>query len=383
VTTQETNELAIVRVLTPAVVFAPGGVDEVLGKIKAEVQTIDRDISTEQGRAVIRSTAYKIARSKTALDKMGKELGEQHFKAWKGITGERARIEKELDALRESFRKPLTDWEQAEFARLAAHEYAIKQIIELGKTEPGFTSQALQARIDELIAMPERDWQEFAKRASDTSMSVMAALNGQLQEAKRQEAERAELERLRQERIAREQAERDARIAAEAAELARRRAEEIAKAEAEAEERRVREVMDKIARDREQERRLAQEEQARVAREKEIAERARHDAERMAARAEEQRIAAERRAEQDRIDAAKPADEERQAAIEAERRRVSEEKAKAEAEDAARAANRRHRERINREARDALVALSLTTEHAALILNAIAAGKVPHVKITY
>ena len=96
-----------------------------------------------------------------------------------------------------------------------------------------------------------------------------------------------------------------------------------------------------------------------------------------------QRIAAERRAEQDRIDAAKRADEERQAAIEAERRRVSEEKAKAEAEDAARAANRRHRERINREARDALVALSLTTEHAALILNAIAAGKVPHVKITY
>jgi hypothetical protein len=411
VTTQETNELAIVKVLTPAVVFAPGGVDEVLGKIKAEVATIDRDISTEQGRAVIRSTAYKIARSKTALDKMGKELGETHFKQWKAITGERARIEEELDKLRESFRKPLTDWEQAEEDRVAGHQRAVDEIVQLGNFDGPVLSQEIQERIDKLMGIPKRDWQEFSQRAADTIQSIHAALEGRLQEAKRQEAERAELERLRAERAAREQAERDARIAAEAAEIARRKAEEIARAAAEEQARKAQEEMERVERERAEERRQAEEaaeraqqeaemerqraqaEQERVEREKAAAEQAAREAAERAERAEAERLAAvieaqraAREAEQDRIlaeaKAKRDAEDARTLAIEAERRRVFEEKTKAEQEAAAREANRRNRAKIHREISDSLGRF-VTLEQATMIVDALAHGNIPHVKITY
>ena len=70
----ESTDLVALRVLTPAVVFVPGGVDKIIGQIEAEVRAVKTDISTKAGREAIGSLAYKVARSKTALDDMGKAL---------------------------------------------------------------------------------------------------------------------------------------------------------------------------------------------------------------------------------------------------------------------------------------------------------------------
>lgn len=370
------NELAIMKVLTPAVVFAPGGVDEVIGKIKAEVQTIVADISTAAGRQTIASTAYKIARSKTALDKMGKDLGESHHKAWKAITTERSRIATELDALKDEFRKPLTDWENAEKDRVAGHEAALAAIVEApgyGQTE---TAAELRERMDLLLDYPERDWQEFSDRALATIEAEVDRTRKLLAAAVMREAERAELERLRREQAEREQRERDEQIAREAAERARIEAERLAREEAA-----------RVAA-------AAELERLRVERERAQAEQAAREAEERAAQAERDRIASEersrqqveaaaRQAEEARIAAAEQAERDRVAAVDAERRRVAAEQAAAAAEAARREANKRHNAKINNAARDALVAAGLAAEQATIAVTAIAQGNVPNVKISY
>lgn len=362
---KEATDLVVMKVLTPQVVFAPGGVDEVLGKIKSEVKSIDRDISTASGRAAIASTAYKIARSKTALDKMGKDLGETHYKSWKAITGERARIETELDALKEDFRKPLTEWETAEKRRVADHEAALLAIVEApgyGQTE---TAAQLRARLNYLESYPGRDWQEFAERAAKTVAAECERTERLLAAAEKREAERAELERLRAEQVAREQAERDERIARIAAEAARLEAEAKARAESEAAAQRARQ------------------EQERVEQDKRRAEQAQREAEERAKKAEADRVAAEEKAKADAEAAARRAEQAQQAAIEAERQRAADEKAAQEREAAAREANKKHRAKINNEALAALVAAGLSEDAGKTAVMAIASGSVPHTRISY
>lgn len=374
--TQASTELAVMKVLTPVAVFSEGGVDEVLGKIKAEVSSVVADISTEAGRKAIASTAYKIARSKTALDKMGKDLGENHYKAWKAITSERARIETELDALKEEFRKPLTDWEKAEKDRVAAHEaalLAIPESLDYGRTE---TAAEIKSRLDHLTNYPARDWQEFAARATEVIGAEIKRTQALLASAEQREAERAELERLRQEQIEREQRERDERIAREAAERAKTEAERLAREEAA-----------RVAA-------AAEQERQRVEREKTRAEEAARAAEERAAQAERDRFASEerarRRAEEDaqkaeaaRVAAVEQAERDRQAAVEAERRRIQAEHEAVAAAETRRQADKKHRAKINNAARDALVVAGLTAEQATMAITSIAKGEVPNVKISY
>ncbi len=72
------NDITIITIQNPLQVFStPNGLDSIIDKIEAEAKSIDRDISTEAGRDNIRSLAFKLAKSKTFLDKMGKELTEE------------------------------------------------------------------------------------------------------------------------------------------------------------------------------------------------------------------------------------------------------------------------------------------------------------------
>jgi len=300
-----------------------------------------------------------VARSKTALDKMGKDLGESHYKSWKAITSERARIEKELDALKDEVRKPLTDWENAEKDRIAGHEQAIldlEALLDFGGQDP--SAAQLQERIEILAARPARQWQEFVQRASDASLRVGKRLEDLHAAATKREVEAAELARLRAEQLAREQKERDDRIAAEAAERAR--AESEAKAKREADEAAAK----------------AEAERQRVEREK-------AEAIARAEKAEADRVAAEAKAERDAKAAAEAAERNRLAAIEAERKRVADEAAQVAAETARREADKKHRAKINNEALAALVLLGVETELGKAVIGAIARGEVPHTKMVY
>lgn len=357
-TESQSTELIVLDKLTPAAIFAPGGVDDILAKIAREVRSQPTDISSKAGREAVASLAYKVARSKTALDKMGKDLGDANYKAWKAITAERAKIEKELDDLRDEVRKPLTDWENAEKNRIAAHEAALIAIEDMGRFDFPPAADDIKYRLDALICLPPREWQEFAKRAADLEQSVIAALNGRYEEAVKREAEAAELARLRAEEIARQQKERDDRIAAEAAEIARIAAENKAAREAAEAARKV-----------EVERLLIEQEKAAA-----LAK---------AAKAEAERKAAAEKAELDAKEAAEAAEKRQAAAIDAERKRVADEAASAAAEIAKRNADTAHKSKINTEVLAALVALGLDPALGKAVITAIVKGKVPHTKIEY
>jgi colicin import membrane protein len=45
--------------------------------MKRETDALDADVTTEKGRKAIASMAYKVARTKTAIDEAGKKLNEE------------------------------------------------------------------------------------------------------------------------------------------------------------------------------------------------------------------------------------------------------------------------------------------------------------------
>lgn len=342
--------------LTPAIVFANGGVDDVLKAVREAVKDVPRDISTEKNRAVIKSAAYKVARSKTALDEMGKELTAE-LKAKTGkIDADRKRIRDELDALKDEIRKPLTDWEMAEEKRVADHESALEYIRSRAvfeTSEP--TIELIESRIVEVSASASRDWQEFSMRANAVVELAMLSLSKLRDATIKRNEERAELLRLQAEEAARKQAEREAEIARQAAEQARLKAEQIA-AEA------------------------MQKEQAERAR----AEREKIEAQQRAERAEADRIEAERIANQRALEAAAKAEADKLAAIEAERARVAAEQKRIADEEAARERDKKHKATVNNAVVAALVASAHIDEIAAkAVVVAIAKGEIPNVKISY
>ncbi len=353
------NDLAVIETINAQMVFVPGGVDAILDKITKEVRAIKTDISTASGRAAVASLAYKVARSKTALDEMGKDLVSELKAKTGAIDAERRTLRDKLDELKDEVRKPLTDWENADKLRIEAHEKAIldmEALLDFGGQEP--TVAQLQERIDILAGRSPREWQEFVQRASECAMRVGKRLEDLHAVAVKRQAEREELERFRLEQIAREQRERDERIAAEAAERARVEAETKAKREAE-------EAAERAATE---QRRLDQERAAAEAR---------------AVKAEQDRIAAERKAAEDAQAAAEAAEKRRLQAIEDERARVAAIQKQEAAETARREADKKHRAKINNEVLVALTAAGLCETDAKTVVTIIARGDVPHTRIAY
>lgn len=380
------TDVAILGPVNALTVFGTdGGVDAIIAKIEAHARAVDTDISTPSGRQALASLAYRIARSKTALDGLGKQLGEGHYTAWKAITSERSRLEKALDALRDDIRKPLTDWEKAERDRVAAHEAALEAICESPRFYTARNNpEDLRTRLAHLEGYPARDWQEFSKRAAIALEQEIAKTKVALAAAEARETEAAETARLAAEKAEQERREREALIAANA----RREAQELAQKLAEAEARRVANEMAEFAAEA-RAARVAAEESARQAE----AERARielekQEADRRADEAEAARVAATAKGRADLEAAAATAEVNRRAAIEqgaaSERQRIADAQAKDAAETAKREASRRHRGKVHSEARDALMtATGLLDSEATKVITAIAMGKIPCIKIAY
>jgi colicin import membrane protein len=286
------TDLVIAGALTAEIVYAPGGVERIIAALEAEVRAIKTDAATPAGRDAIASLAYKVSRSKTALDKMGKDLTEQWRKRTSAVNADRKIIETSLDALRDEVRKPVTDFEAAEQARVQGHMDALGAIaaFQFAGADPADPTVAdLEARLEHLAFYPSREWQEFAQKAKevieteiDKTKEKLAAVKWREHEAAEQERQRVAEETRQRQKAAREQAEHEERIAAEAAERAR------ADAERAAEERRI------------EAERAAQVDRDRLESQREAAERATREADERAAalaeRAERDRVAHHERA---------------------------------------------------------------------------------------
>jgi hypothetical protein len=373
------TELVALQPINAVTVFGTeGGSDSVLDAIRKQVEGLVLDISTEKGRKEIASVAYKIARTKTALDDQGKTLKAEMQKTVDLVDGERKKIRDGLDALKEEVRKPLTDWENAEKLRVEGREariLAMKVLTDLPFNEE-LTVEMIDERLKDLSDLEKFEWQEFIMRAEATAKETREKLEAMKAKRIKDDADKAELERLRKEQEERERKEREDRIAAEAAEKAKREAEEKAAAEAKAAQEKA-----------DREKREADERAENERKAKEKAEQDAKDAQARADKAEADRKAAEEKAEADRIAAKKKADEDAKAAADKaaqeERDRQAAEQKRIADEEAKRQADKEHRGKVNREVLEALVKKGITEDHAKTIITAIVKGEIPHTKINY
>lgn len=325
--------------------------------MKAECDALEIDLETEKGRKAIASMAYKVARTKTAIDDAGKRLNEEARARINAVDESRREIRAQLDALKDEVRKPLTEWEQAEEARKAQVDEVMSWLRGSAKVEFDETATDIRARIATISATtfaPEI-FQGYAVQAEALKTTAITSLVTIADRMDQEEVQRAELERLRAEAAEREEQERRRREAEEA----QRQREEAEKAEAEAKARAEAEQK-------------AREEAAAKAAE----ERARAEAE---AKARAEREAANR-AHADALAAEKRRADEAEAAAKAEAVRIAREAA----EQAAREADRAHRGEVMRSAKEAIMEAGAINENAAkLIVLAIAAGSVPRVTLSF
>ncbi|NNJ15530.1 hypothetical protein CSV86_009930 [Pseudomonas putida CSV86] len=345
---------------------AANGLDPFLQKIRNEIDAFIPDVTTRKGREAIASIAYSVARSKTALDNVGKDLVAELKEIPKKIDAERKRMRDTLDAWQEEVRRPLNEWQAAEDARVDRHNEQLDRLKSLAEGLAELSSAQLKGLISdaESVELGEH-WEEFEPEAAREKDKVVTALRAALVKRDSYEAEQAELARLRAEADAREKKDREERIAREAAEKARLEAEQKAQTEREAAHRREQEA--KAAADR-------RELELKLLAEK---------AERAAAQAEADRQAALRQAEQHRQEASRRAEQAAQQAREDERRRADAAATEILRQQEARERDEEHRRVINRAALDAFVEGGMTEECAKQAITLVIQRKIPNITIQY
>lgn len=338
-------------------VFIEGqDIGSTITKIREKAKDLPVDMSVRKNREEVASFAYKIARSKTAVDKAGAALSAEYKEIPKKIDANRRVYKEAFERLQEEVRSPLNQWEQAEKERVHRHEQRIESI----KQNTELSDDACSASIGSALGMLndlviDESWEEYEPEAHRVKASAIASLTAQLEKRKKYEAEQAELEQLRKAAAEQAQKDREAQIAREAAEKARIEAEQAAQVEREKAER------ERIA-----------------------AEMAAEQAKRDLELAEQRRIAQENQAKLDAIAAEKRAEEQAEAARQAEIDRQAAEAKRIEDERLKREADTKHKGAINRKALADLVEhAGITEEQAKLVVKCIAKRLIANVTINY
>lgn len=329
--------------------FTDGTIDKVLHAIKDVVSQFEPDMTTDKGKKEIASLARKVASSKTFIDGLGKELVADWKAKAKVVDNERSKARNFLDALKEEVRKPLTEFEEREKARLEKHRANLSNIEELSKITPQSSKEAADILKELIMIEVDASWEEFMAAATKAKDSAVALVQSHYNALKSKEEAAAQWEALRKEQEEKERREREVLIAKQAEEKARIEAERQAQ-------------MVAIAAEQEAARKLAETEAAQKA------------AEDRAKRAEEEaRFAAQRAVEEERK------------RVEAEtQKRIAEEKRLAEIAEA-KCRNEDHQKKISTEAAESIVASvdGVSLVLAMSIVRKIRQGEIKHLEIRF
>ncbi|MGL4750998.1 MAG: hypothetical protein ACRCXB_01060, partial [Aeromonadaceae bacterium] len=339
---------------------------ELLADIRQKATSLVPDITTTKGRKEIASVAYAVAKTKTYLEGFGKELTDKYKEIPKRIDANRKVLRDTLDALKDEVRAPLTQYEAAEEARVAALKERMTALADAKQATAELPSTELEHYLQQIEAIAIDDsWEEMTAQAGVAKDAAVLHLRAVIEKAKEREAQAAELERLRQEAAAREQADRERRIAEQAAETARQEEARRQQNKRDESERRERE-----AKEREQQ----------AIRDAEAAELARQQA-------EARRIAEAEQAEQRRLqaeeNARRQAEEAAARAAEQERQSIAQEQARQQEEEQRRAADVEHRRTINNAILMDLMGLGIEEDKAVNLIKQIAGNKIEHLSINY
>ena len=211
------------RQIQPQDIFLAENMDGLLNEIATQAKSIVLDATTEKGRKEIASWAFKIAKTKTALDSAGKSLTEDWQKQTKAVNAVRSKAWDFLENLQREIRKPLDEFEGAERARIEIRKDRLTQIE--GLKDEIYTSSGAEkiylAAIEQVKELAVFDWQEFSYKAENTAKEVITILEGRFESVKQARLDAEELEKLRKQKEERDKADNEKRIAEEAAKKAK------------------------------------------------------------------------------------------------------------------------------------------------------------------
>jgi len=203
------NDLITIEQSTALTVFTkPDGLKGILDQIADEARSVALDVSTAKGRKEVASVAYKIARSKTYIDGVGKDLVAEMKELPKKVDASRKLARDFLDNLATEIRKPLDAWE-AEQARIEAEK----------KAEEDAAALAKQIELDHEMALlmndaHDRRKEDEARAAEQARIERENQIRIEAEQKAKADAERQILEaKLATERAEREKIEAEQRAA--------------------------------------------------------------------------------------------------------------------------------------------------------------------------
>ena len=330
--------------------------DEILDKVREKVVGTVYDMSKRKDREACASDAYKVARSKAAMEKLRAAVSADLKELPKKVDAGGRYLKEGLEVIQATVRAPLDEWEKAEEARLARHN---QNVMHLNQYAANASHQLEASVLKDMLAAVDavvinESWEEFEAEAHRAKDKALTSLRAALVARQQYEAEQAELARLRAEAEERRKKDEADRIAREAAERATREAE--AKAQAERDAAAEREADAKAARAK---------------------------AEQDAKDAAERQRRAEEQAEAERLASIERAKQAAEAARLAEIKRQADAKAAEEAEQRRREADTAHRASVNRAALAAFTGNGMTEACAKQAITLIAKGLIPAISINY
>ena len=92
--------------------------DAMFNQIKTLAQQVEVDLTTDKGRKAHKSFCFKIRKTKARINDVRTDLTEDMRKQIAAINERGKDMVERLEELHDEVRKPLTEWEEAEKARL-------------------------------------------------------------------------------------------------------------------------------------------------------------------------------------------------------------------------------------------------------------------------
>ncbi|MBW1848839.1 MAG: hypothetical protein JRJ27_17245 [Deltaproteobacteria bacterium] len=354
------TDLVLADKLEPAVLFGNEHktLEDLLSKIKKEVSTIVPDVTTAKGRKAITANVSRITKSKTTLDKAGKDYNAAQKELLKTFDKQRKYAFTFLEDLQKEVRKPLTEWEDKEKDRIAKCEGVVNAFILAGNDSENWMNYTAEELADLLKTVEDvtitRRLAEFEDEAQQAKHNAVKNINTAIQSRVKYDNDQAELKEMRE----------------KIAEQDRKNFEADQRAETEREARK----------------KVIEANTAREAAEKE-ADRVVQQAKDYAKEVEKQKQIDLENAEKQRVIDAENAEKQRlidvEAAAQAERDRIEAEKQSEIEAEKKRAANKTHKGKINRAIVKELLKCGIDETQAKKIVTVIAQNKVPNVKISY
>lgn len=221
-------------------IYKTGGLAPYFEHIKSQVINEVPDLSTVAGQKRIASLAAQVSRSKTAVEKIGRDYLRDLKAMPKLIEAELKAFVENCDKLRDEVRAPLTEMEKREAERMAHHRNWIESYSR--RADSLINAEASTGDVENLVKMFDAELmndevcEEFITQYFDAKANAIAKLRAYYAGKKKQEAMEAELAELRKNKLEAEQKAREqAAVDAAIADQKKREDDRVAKALADAE----------------------------------------------------------------------------------------------------------------------------------------------------